>query len=164
MARENSRFIIVITNPRACASPLDSFLWRLQEFGSCGFLQLRSAQRRFAQAWEDNVKTFAISDENGDNRLSPPGIYIAQLTRMNPRNARELSRTNMTWLGESATEVSKCEGVLIMGASGRYFHTFNVCFRDDPAYDVIAFTAAPTWRTAWQLLRSLRRIGRHVKK
>jgi predicted GTPase len=29
-----------------------------------------------------------------------------------------------------------------MGAAGRDFHTFNVCFRDDPAYEVIAFTAA----------------------
>ena len=34
------------------------------------------------------------------------------------------------------------EHVLIMGAAGRDFHTFNVCFRDDPAYQVIAFTAA----------------------
>jgi len=36
----------------------------------------------------------------------------------------------------------KTERVLIMGAAGRDFHTFNVCFRDDPAYQVIAFTAA----------------------
>jgi predicted GTPase len=34
------------------------------------------------------------------------------------------------------------ERVLIMGASGRDFHNFNVCFRDDPAYEVVAFTAA----------------------
>lgn len=32
--------------------------------------------------------------------------------------------------------------VLIMGAAGRDFHNFNVVFRDDPAYDVVAFTAA----------------------
>ena len=31
--------------------------------------------------------------------------------------------------------------VLIMGAAGRDFHNFNVCFRDNPAYDVVAFTA-----------------------
>jgi predicted GTPase len=31
--------------------------------------------------------------------------------------------------------------VLIMGAAGRDFHNFNVCFRDNPAYEVIAFTA-----------------------
>jgi predicted GTPase len=31
---------------------------------------------------------------------------------------------------------------LIMGAAGRDFHNFNVCFRDDPRYRVIAFTAA----------------------
>ena len=31
--------------------------------------------------------------------------------------------------------------VLIMGAAGRDFHNFNVCFRDDPAYEVVGFTA-----------------------
>jgi len=28
-----------------------------------------------------------------------------------------------------------------MGAAGRDFHNFNVCFRDNPAYEVVAFTA-----------------------
>ncbi len=32
--------------------------------------------------------------------------------------------------------------VIILGAAGRDFHNFNLCFRDDPAYRVIAFTAA----------------------
>jgi len=32
--------------------------------------------------------------------------------------------------------------VVIMGAAGRDFHDFNVVFRDDPAYEVVAFTAA----------------------
>jgi predicted GTPase len=31
--------------------------------------------------------------------------------------------------------------VLIMGAAGRDFHNFNVYFRDNPVYDVVAFTA-----------------------
>jgi predicted GTPase len=31
--------------------------------------------------------------------------------------------------------------VLIMGAAGRDFHDFNVVYRDDPAYQVVAFTA-----------------------
>jgi predicted GTPase len=31
--------------------------------------------------------------------------------------------------------------VLVLGAAGRDFHDFNVVFRDDPAYDVVAFTA-----------------------
>ncbi|MBN1115533.1 MAG: GTPase [Oligoflexia bacterium] len=31
--------------------------------------------------------------------------------------------------------------VLIMGAAGRDFHNFNVCYRDNPAYEVVAFTA-----------------------
>ncbi|MFZ6029175.1 MAG: cyclic 2,3-diphosphoglycerate synthase [Chloroflexota bacterium] len=30
---------------------------------------------------------------------------------------------------------------LIMGAAGRDFHNFNVAFRDNPAYEVVAFTA-----------------------
>ncbi|MBL8165646.1 MAG: GTPase [Anaerolineae bacterium] len=32
--------------------------------------------------------------------------------------------------------------VIIMGAAGRDFHNFNVVFRDNPAYEVVAFTAA----------------------
>lgn len=32
--------------------------------------------------------------------------------------------------------------VLIMGAAGRDFHNFNVSFRDNPQYHVVAFTAA----------------------
>jgi predicted GTPase len=32
--------------------------------------------------------------------------------------------------------------VVILGAAGRDFHNFNVVFRDDPAVEVIAFTAA----------------------
>jgi len=31
--------------------------------------------------------------------------------------------------------------VIIMGAAGRDFHNFNVCFRDNPAYEVVAYTA-----------------------
>lgn len=32
--------------------------------------------------------------------------------------------------------------VIIMGAAGRDFHNFNCCFRDNPLYRVVAFTAA----------------------
>lgn len=32
--------------------------------------------------------------------------------------------------------------VIIMGAAGRDFHNFNVCFRKNPAFRVVAFTAA----------------------
>lgn len=35
----------------------------------------------------------------------------------------------------------KKERVLIMGAAGRDFHNFNTYFRNNPAYEVIAFTA-----------------------
>lgn len=31
--------------------------------------------------------------------------------------------------------------IIIMGAAGRDFHNFNVAFRNDPAYEVVAFTA-----------------------
>jgi predicted GTPase len=31
--------------------------------------------------------------------------------------------------------------VLVMGAAGRDFHDFNTCFRDNEAYEVVAFTA-----------------------
>ncbi len=31
--------------------------------------------------------------------------------------------------------------VIIMGAAGRDFHTFNCCYRDNPEFDVVAFTA-----------------------
>ena len=33
-------------------------------------------------------------------------------------------------------------GIVIMGAAGRDFHNFNVVYRDDPACEVLAFTAA----------------------
>jgi len=29
-----------------------------------------------------------------------------------------------------------------MGAAGRDFHNFNVCFRDNPRFEIVAFTAA----------------------
>ncbi len=32
--------------------------------------------------------------------------------------------------------------VIIMGAAGRDFHDFNMIYRDDPSYEVVAFTAA----------------------
>jgi len=31
--------------------------------------------------------------------------------------------------------------VLVMGAAGRDFHDFNVIYRDNPRYNVVAFTA-----------------------
>jgi len=36
----------------------------------------------------------------------------------------------------------KRERVLIMGAAGRDFHNFNICFRNNPHFRVLAFTAA----------------------
>jgi len=37
--------------------------------------------------------------------------------------------------------MSAREKILILGAAGRDFHNFNVAFRDDPAVEVVAFTA-----------------------
>jgi predicted GTPase len=37
--------------------------------------------------------------------------------------------------------MAKIRRVLIMGAAGRDFHNFNTVYRDDPAVDVVAFTA-----------------------
>lgn len=36
----------------------------------------------------------------------------------------------------------KREKIIIMGAAGRDFHNFNLCYRDNPRYQVVAFTAA----------------------
>ncbi|HET9700263.1 MAG TPA: cyclic 2,3-diphosphoglycerate synthase [Burkholderiales bacterium] len=40
------------------------------------------------------------------------------------------------------TDPSKRLRLVIMGAAGRDFHNFNVAFREDPAAEVVAFTAA----------------------
>jgi len=37
---------------------------------------------------------------------------------------------------------SRATRLLILGAAGRDFHNFNVVYRDDPSFDVVAFTAA----------------------
>jgi len=46
--------------------------------------------------------------------------------------------------GDTKTSTARTnrERVLIMGAAGRGFHTFDICFRDHPEYEVVAFTAA----------------------
>jgi predicted GTPase len=36
----------------------------------------------------------------------------------------------------------KPKNVIIIGAAGRDFHNFNTCYRDNPNYNVVAFTAA----------------------
>jgi predicted GTPase len=38
--------------------------------------------------------------------------------------------------------VSEVTRVVIVGAAGRDFHDFNVVYRDDPRFEVVAFTAA----------------------
>ena len=34
------------------------------------------------------------------------------------------------------------KNVIIIGAAGRDFHNFNTCYRNNPSYNVVAFTAA----------------------
>ena len=41
----------------------------------------------------------------------------------------------------TVTANSRRRRVVIMGAAGRDFHDFNMVFRDDPTYEVVAFTA-----------------------
>jgi predicted GTPase len=43
---------------------------------------------------------------------------------------------------ESSMSVSKKIVTVIVGAAGRDFHNFNMIYRDNPLYDVVAFTAA----------------------
>lgn len=38
--------------------------------------------------------------------------------------------------------MAKIKRILILGAAGRDFHNFNTCYRDDPAFRVVGFTAA----------------------
>jgi len=45
-------------------------------------------------------------------------------------------------MATDGTIPQKRERLLILGAAGRDFHTFNTCFRDDPNFLVVAFTAA----------------------
>lgn len=40
------------------------------------------------------------------------------------------------------TTADHAKRMLILGAAGRDFHNFNVCFRDDPNYRIVGFTAA----------------------
>jgi len=48
----------------------------------------------------------------------------------------------VTSLGEEPNKTTmQPVRVIIMGAAGRDFHNFNVYFRDNPAYQVVAFTA-----------------------
>ena len=44
-------------------------------------------------------------------------------------------------LEDNVTEKGKRERVLIIGAAGRDFHNFNTVYRDNDAYEVVAFTA-----------------------
>lgn len=44
--------------------------------------------------------------------------------------------------GNGTTTTMKIKRILIMGAAGRDFHNFNICYRNNPDCEVVAFTAA----------------------
>jgi predicted GTPase len=54
------------------------------------------------------------------------------------RRKRALGDSEKRWRGPA--EIGR-RRVLIMGAGGRDFHNFNVCFRDNRSFEVVAFTA-----------------------
>ena len=50
-------------------------------------------------------------------------------------------RNAQRFLRRSCTKKVEKQKVIILGAAGRDFHNFNCFFRDNPAYEVVAFTA-----------------------
>ncbi len=74
--------------------------------------------------------------------FSPPkGIYLARLSKLLAL-LRQLFDENTARKAMTDTDSTACERVIILGAAGRDFHNFNVCFRNDLNYRVVAFTAA----------------------
>jgi predicted GTPase len=69
-------------------------------------------------------------------------MHLAQIVcvRSYPPATRQGESTAVAQ--DSSPSGSAPERVLILGAAGRDFHNFNVCFRDDPHCQVVAFTAA----------------------
>jgi predicted GTPase len=49
--------------------------------------------------------------------------------------------------------------VVIMGAAGRDFHNFNLYFRDNPNYEVVAFTASQIPNEELSLDEALKKMG-----
>jgi predicted GTPase len=55
--------------------------------------------------------------------------------------ARQRSVKQFHETPDDTFEALRMQNVIILGAAGRDFHNFNVVFRDDPAFQVLAFTA-----------------------
>src|SRR5947209_10947744 len=62
------------------------------------------------------------------------------LFKVNIRRPEPKPQKGFTSLG-AAQSMAGPRKVIILGAAGRDFHNFNVFFRDNPAYEVVAFTA-----------------------
>jgi predicted GTPase len=60
---------------------------------------------------------------------------------MPPRRSAARGDGQLNGTSEDTFEAQAMKKVIILGAAGRDFHNFNVVFRDDPAYRVVAFTA-----------------------
>ena len=61
---------------------------------------------------------------------------------VSPLHEPHPSRLHAARARERALNIPYRTRIAIMGAAGRDFHNFNVVYRDDPAFEVVAFTAA----------------------
>src|SRR3989338_4557083 len=88
----------------------------------------------------------------GSRRKCSPASLVLSFITMFPwallppspkeRRRRRAQRTGRAVRFRQEGRQVKPVRVVIMGAGGRDFHNFNVVFRDDPRYEVVAFTAA----------------------
>ncbi len=68
--------------------------------------------------------------------------YAPSLMSMTDRPARAGPSKGERQMVENSEAERPVRRVVIMGAGGRDFHNFNMVYRDDPACEVVAFTAA----------------------
>jgi len=66
------------------------------------------------------------------------GIFLD----VHPHHEPQPTCRRVAWVGEHGLNIPYRTRIVIMGAAGRDFHNFNVVYRDDPAAEVVAFTAA----------------------
>lgn len=74
------------------------------------------------------------------NDLGPPDQHRAETGRR--PTGRVVTVRAEKLLGQVVMSVAGTRKVIIMGAAGRDFHDFNTYWRDNPAFEVVAFTAA----------------------
>ena len=76
--------------------------------------------------------------------LFPGSSFEAAVENLNPGDILIVHEGTYSDSGRISIDVrgTPSNPVVIMGAAGRDFHNFNVVYRDDPATEVVAFTAA----------------------